>query len=176
MSKALAGLRRFIATSRVAKHRIFVWIPGDTLLDSAAVAIARDDDYTFGVLQSRVHTTWAHLMGTQLESRPRYTSTTTFETFPFPDASEEQRAAIAVAAGQLNEHRLGWLNPPGLEPEELEERTLTNLYNAQPPWLVQDHERLDLAVLEGYDCGLGASDPELIGLLLQLNLARAASI
>jgi hypothetical protein len=176
MSKALAGLTRFIATSRVAKHRIFVWIPGNTLLDSAAVAIARDDDYTFGVLQSRVHTTWAHLMGTQLESRPRYTSTTTFETFPFPDPTQEQRTAVAVAAEQLNEHRLGWLNPPGLEPEELEERTLTNLYNAQPAWLVQDHERLDLAVLDGYDCGMGASDSELIELLLKLNLARAAPI
>ena len=62
-------------------------------------------------------------MGTSLEDRPRYTPTTTFETFPFPwplntpdDAlTEEQRQhrdAIAKAAKELDDKRRHWLNPP----------------------------------------------------------------
>lgn len=173
MSKALAGLERFIATSRVAKHRLFAWMPGSTLLDSAAVAIARDDDYTFGILQSKPHMLWAHLMGTQLESRPRYTSTTTFETFPFPQATPERRDEVAVAALRLDDLRLGWLNPEGLEPEELELRTLTNLYNQRPTWLDNVHRWLDEAVLAAYEWPADLADAETLERLLELNLSRA---
>lgn len=70
-------------------------------------------------------------MGTSLEDRPRYTPSTTFETFPFPegltpnvpaaDYADDPRAqAIAEAAARLNELRENWLNPPDLvrrEPE-----------------------------------------------------------
>jgi hypothetical protein len=50
--------------------------------------------------------------GTRLENRPRYTPTTCFETFPFPDARGETETAIAAAAKELNELRENWLNPP----------------------------------------------------------------
>ena len=43
---------------------------------------------------------------------PRYTPTTCFETFPFPEADAGQRAAIGAAAAELNTLREGWLNPP----------------------------------------------------------------
>ena len=123
MRTALGPLARFIATPRLGKHRLFVWLQAPTLPDSQIVAIARDDDYTFGVLHSRPHELWSLRMGTSLEDRPRYTPTTTFETFPFPwplntpdDAlSPEQRAhrdAIANAARALNDARRRWLNPP----------------------------------------------------------------
>ena len=49
--------------------------------------------------------------GTRLETRPRYTPTTCFETFPFPQPIPEQEAAIAAAAKELNELRENWLNP-----------------------------------------------------------------
>jgi type II restriction/modification system DNA methylase subunit YeeA len=61
-------------------------------------------------------------MGTSLEDRPRYTPTTTFETFPFPvgltpniaPANYTNPAAveIATAAQALNTLRDNWLNPP----------------------------------------------------------------
>lgn len=86
MRAALAALPRYIATSRVSKHRIFVWLEADILPDSTVVAIAADSDYLFGLLHSRVHILWATGRGTQLrekESGDRYTATSTFETFPF---------------------------------------------------------------------------------------------
>ena len=80
MRTALAPLSRFIATPRLAKHRLFVWLESPTLPDSQIVVIARDDDYAFGVLHSRAHELWSLRMGTSLEDRPRYTPTSTFET------------------------------------------------------------------------------------------------
>ena len=68
MREAILKLQRhrFICTPCVSKHRLFVWIPSITLPDHAVIAIARDDDYSFGVLHSRVHELWALSMGTQL--------------------------------------------------------------------------------------------------------------
>ncbi len=100
MRIALRGLARYFVTPRVAKHRLFAWLGEDTLADCATVAFARNDDYTFGLLHSRVHELWARATGTQLreaESGFRYTPTTCFETFPFPRPTAEQRDAIAVS-------------------------------------------------------------------------------
>ena len=85
MRRGLGGLPRFAATPRVSKHRLFVWLPPELLCDSAVVAYARSDDCFFGVLHSRIHEVWALRMGTQLETRPRYTPTSCFETFPLPE-------------------------------------------------------------------------------------------
>jgi hypothetical protein len=84
MRKALAGIRRFVATPEVAKHRVFVWRMAEHLCNQQTLVFARKDDYFFGVLQSRAHEIWALKLGTRLETRPRYTPTTCFETFPFP--------------------------------------------------------------------------------------------
>jgi hypothetical protein len=69
---------------------------------SANIAFARGDGYFFGVLHARTHELWALRMGTTLEDRPRYTPTTCYETFPFPEPTEEQRAEISVAAKRLD--------------------------------------------------------------------------
>ncbi len=175
LRKALLGLPRFIVTIRHSKHRLFVWMPADTLPDSALVAIARADDYTFGLLHSRVHEIWALALGTQLETRPRYTPTTTFETFPFPRPTHEQRETVGEAARRLVELRDGWLNPPGLDPAELEKRTLTNLYNQRPTWLDDAHATLDRAVFAAYAWPPDLDDAEILGRLLSLNLERAES-
>jgi type II restriction/modification system DNA methylase subunit YeeA len=178
MRAALAGLPRFIATVRHSKHRLFVWLPAGTLPDSALIAFARDDDYTFGVLHGRAHELWARATGTQVreaESGFRYTPTTCFETFPFPDPSEAQRRAIADAAQDLDQLRTGWLNPHGQPEAELRERTLTHLYNARPAWLAQAHERLDRAVFDAYGWVDQPSDEEILRRLLDLNLAHLAA-
>jgi hypothetical protein len=176
MRTALAGFDRFIATVRHSKHRIFAWLASGTLPDSALIVFARADDFTFGVLHSRAHEAWARGQGTQVrevESGFRYTPTTTFETFPFPRPTDEQREAIAAAAKRLDELRSGWLDPPGMPEEELQFRTLTNLYNERPAWLRDIHTRLDGAVLDAYGWPVDIGDEELLERLLELNLERA---
>ena len=178
MRKALNPLSRFIVTPRVSKHRLFAWVAPETLADSAVVAIAKDDDYTFGVLHSRFHELWARGMGTQLrevESGFRYTPTTCFETFPFPRPTEEQREAIGAAAADLNDKRESWLNPPGISAAELRKRTLTNLYNQRPTWLDNAHAKLDAAVADAYGWPADLTDTEILERLLALNLERAGA-
>ena len=125
MWRALQGLPRYIATPTVAKHRLFVWLDARVCPDHQLIVIARDDDTTFGILHSRFHEAWSLRMGTWLGkgNDPRYTPTTTFETFPFPEglspdipaadyAEDPRSAAIAGAARRLVELRDRWLNPP----------------------------------------------------------------
>ena len=125
MWRALDGLSRFILTPRVAKHRLFVWRDAGVCPDSATIAIARDDDVTFGILHSRFHEAWSLRLGSWLGkgNDPRYTPTTTVETFPFPEglspnipatdyADDPRAVAIGEAARRLVELRARWLNPP----------------------------------------------------------------
>ena len=125
MRSALKGKQRFIATPEISKHRIFTWLSTAILNDGTIYAIAREDDTTFGILHSRFHEAWSLRLGTSLEDRPRYTVTTTFETYPFPEnftpnlpaasyADDRHAQAIAGAARRLNELRENWLNPPEL--------------------------------------------------------------
>ena len=129
MRAALAGLSRFVITPTVAKHRVFAWAKAPTLPDHQLFVFAREDDYFFGVVHSRVHEAWALKKGTRLETRPRYTPTSTFETFPFPwplntpdedltAAQRKHRDAIAAAGKALDDQRGRWLNPPELVREE----------------------------------------------------------
>ncbi len=171
---ATQRLARFMATPRVSKHRLFVWAEAGTLPDSAVVAIARDDDYSFGVLHSHVHELWALALGTQLESRPRYTPLSTFGTFPFPRPTSVQAEIIATAARMLDSFRRRWLDPEGVNLAELKSRTITNLYNQRPSWLSQAHDRLDRAVFAAYGWPYPLDDQEILGRLLQLNWERAA--
>jgi hypothetical protein len=176
MRFATRDLPRFIVTVRHSKHRIFGWQERPTLADSALVVVARDDDYTFGVLHSRIHELWARGTGTQLrevESGFRYTPTSCFETFPFPRPTVVQRDAIGVAARELVRLRDGWLNPPGIDESKIAKRTLTNLYNERPAWLANTHAALDAAVLAAYDWPADLADDEILARLLELNLERA---
>ena len=172
MKQAIRSLPRIIATPITAKHRMFVWLPSNIVPSVSLVVVACDDDYTFGVLHSRAHELWALATGTQLETRPRYTPTTTFETFPFPRPTGEQRDSVGMAARRLAELRDGWLNPPGLTSAELEKRTLTNLYNQRPTWLEHAHATLDIAVFTAYDWSADLTDVEILEHLLALNLER----
>ena len=175
--EAVKSLDRYIATPRVSKHRLLIWVSSDTLPDSAVVAVARGDDYSFGVLHSRIHELWARSMGTQLrevESGFRYTPTSTFETFPFPEPTPEQKDKIADAAQRLDALRQGWLNPPAdrVGPAQLKRRTLTNLYNDPPAWLQISHDSLDGAVFAAYGWSPDLTDGEIASRLLALNLGR----
>jgi type II restriction/modification system DNA methylase subunit YeeA len=133
LRKAIAPLERMIVTPRVAKFRLFAWLPTSVLPDSRLVAIARDDDTAFGVLHSRFHELWSLRLGGWhgVGNDPQYTPSLGFETFPFPEdmtpniapaeyAENPWAIAIAEAAKGLNSLRENWLNPPDLVRREAE--------------------------------------------------------
>lgn len=183
LRRALNGLSRCIVTPEVAKHRVFVWMSTDVVPDHKLHVIARDDDFFFGVVQSRLHELWtlATCSWLGVGNDPSYNSATTFQTFPFPwPPSHEPKDsplvnAIAEAARELVQKRDAWLNPPGASESELKRRTLTNLYNARPAWLVEAHRKLDEAVFAAYGWPATLTDSEVLEHLLALNQQRAAA-
>lgn len=182
LRSAMASIDRCIATSEIAKHRIFVWMPKNVIPDHRLHVFARRDDYFFGVLQSSPHVYWSLRLGSTFEDRPSYNSDTIFLTFPFPwppgkeptEAEDPRVKAIAEAARELVRLRDNWLNPPNCAPEELKKRTLTKLYNDRPEWLANAHRALDEAVFAAYGWPADLSKDEILARLLALNQQRAS--
>lgn len=127
LRRALTGLSRYIATSETSKHRFFVWLPESILAEHKLVVIPREDDTIFGILSSRIHTSFATVRGSRLGvgNDPVYTTSACFEPFPFPDGitpnvnpavykSDLRAMRIAEAAKSLNALRDAWLNPSEL--------------------------------------------------------------
>jgi len=198
-------LPRYLATPRVSKHRLFVWLEGFVLPDCALIVFARADDYFFGVLHSRVHEVWSLMLGTQLETRPRYTPTTCFETFPLPPevapasrrldsprdagattAHESPRDAGATTAHESPRdagataiadaaHKLDQARVNWLGDRTDNTRTLTALYNKKPTWLTDLHRALDAAVFAEYGWSPDLTDEQVLERLLALNHERAGA-
>jgi type II restriction/modification system DNA methylase subunit YeeA len=204
MRQAMAKLSRYIVTPRVAKHRFFVFLPVAVLPDSRLYAVCREDDFTFGVLSSRIHRVWALATGSRHGDgdeggRPTYNARDCFETFPFATVQGVLHAEVASAAKRLNQLRDHWLNPPewvdrvpevvpgyparlvvkeGCE-AHLKKRTMTDLYNASPAWLADAHRTLDEAVARAYgwtDYTPEMPDDAIIARLLKLNLATSQDL
>jgi restriction-modification enzyme MmeI-like protein len=125
MRSRIERLSRYIVTPETAQYRLFVWLTYPVLPDKNLIVIPREDDLMFGLLHSRFHEAWALRKGSDLQDRPRYTHTTTFATFPFPegmtpaaDLTEARNlpaaAAIETAAKRLDQLRNGWLYPMDL--------------------------------------------------------------
>jgi hypothetical protein len=181
MRSALKGLGRYIATPRVAKHRLFVWVSEAVLPDCQVVAIASNRDHVLGVLHSRFHELWTLRMCTYLGvgNDPRYTPSTTFETFPFPDGLHPRDPVsdiceeVGAAARHLVELREKWRVAADLNSAERTARTLTSLYNQRPSWLAVAHEQLDRAVARAYGLDPDVGDDDALRFLLALNTARS---
>ncbi|MEM1057109.1 MAG: DNA methyltransferase [Bacteroidota bacterium] len=190
----LAGLKRYIVTPYVAKHRLFQFLPDEIIPDDGLVAIALDDAYSLGVVSSSVHVEWALRAGGRLGvgNDPRYNKSKCFEPFPFPEAPEADRAAIAEIAEALDAHRKARQRETGV--------TLTNLYNAVDALragrdltakeqqaaddglahtVLDLHRRLDRAVLSAYgwsdlDAEAGTFRAAVLERLVDLNRQRRA--
>lgn len=68
-------------------------IPGDKLY-----FIPTGSLFLFGVLMSRFHNAWMRTVGGRLKSDYSYSNTIVYNTFVFPDPTEDQRAAVERCA------------------------------------------------------------------------------
>lgn len=188
--RAVEGLDRYIATVMTAKHRAFQFLSTDILPDQGLVAIASDDAYLLGVLSSRIHVTWALAAGGRLGvgNDPRYTTTGTFEPFPFPDATDDQREAVRLLGERLDAHRAQVLaEHPALtltglynaldavrEGRDLSKKERTDYERGQVAILRETHDALDAAVAEAYGWPTDLSDQQVLVRLVALNAERQA--
>ncbi|PPQ44116.1 class I SAM-dependent DNA methyltransferase [Rhodopseudomonas palustris] len=121
---AIKGKRRYIATARTAKHRIFTFLSENVISESKIVLVAENDAWILGVLTSRQHVLFAIRTGGWLGvgNDATYNHTDCFDKFPFPDANPIQKQTIRVIAEELDAHRKRVL-------AEHPHLTLTGLYN-----------------------------------------------
>lgn len=74
---------------------------------------------------------------------------------------------------------IGTVRYPRVEPRDddcankLAKRTLTNLYNERPAWLMNAHAKLDNAVAAAYGFDPDLTDEQILENLLALNIERA---
>jgi hypothetical protein len=189
---AKAGLTRFIATTETAKHRVFQFVDGTTVPDHMAITISTSEGWHLGVLSSSAHAQWTYatcsLLGVaRFEQGHRYNKSVCFDPFPFPDATEAQRATIADLAEELDATRKAALaEMPGL--------TMTEIYNFREklrsgePMSAADqqrataaragivnrlHEQIDEAVAAAYGWPADLSPSDIVARLVALNHERA---
>jgi hypothetical protein len=168
MRKATAPLTRVAMGVRTGKRPFVSWQAPVVLASDANVVFAFDDDYSMGILLSRAHDAWAWAQSSTLKGDLRYTPSSAFMTFAWPDPVDEAtRERIAAAASALYarrselclEHQLG----------------LTKLYNLMDDGAFADlaalHKTLDVAVAAAYGWPASvAQDPkELVARLTELN-------
>lgn len=185
---ALEGLPRYVATVETARHRVFQFLDAATLPDNMLIAIALDDAAALSVLSSRLHVVWALKAGGTLEDRPRYNKSLCFDPFPFPDATEAQKARLRALGEELDAHRKAQAAAhPRL--------TLTATYNVLEKLRAGEriegkdretynqglvgilkgiHDRIDAAVAAAYGWPADLDDEAILTRLVELNRARAA--
>jgi hypothetical protein len=169
MLAAIAPLTRYIASLAQGKRIFFAWQQPLTCPSNLTNVFAFEDDFSMGVLSSGVHHEWARAQSSTLEDRFRYTPTSAFDTFPWPQPGMSGREAIAELSVAVMERRAAICSE--------REIGLTRLYNeiedgAYRP-LAQLHEDLDEAVAAAYGWPASAAHDaaESNSLLLELNRA-----
>lgn len=170
MRSSLDGLRRYIAAPAQGKRIVFVWADAWTCPSNLTTVFALDDDFSMGVLTSGGHTAWLRAQSSTLENRTRYTTSSVFTTFPWPDRNEAA-PSVAAAARELTrrrdelcmEHSIG----------------LTDFYNLVEDGAFADvarlHRQLDDAVCDAYGWPRGLIADDWNARLLELNKRITAS-
>jgi hypothetical protein len=83
--EAITNLNRVLVVSQTSKYHSFIFA-SKNIVYSHKLVVFCDDNYTrFAELTSSFHIEWVLFHGCNLETRPVYTPTDCFETFPFPD-------------------------------------------------------------------------------------------
>ena len=100
--------------------------------------------YHFGILTSAMHMAWMRQVGGRLKSDYRYTGSTVYNTFPWPEKiTDERKADIERLAQTVLDERAKHLDKGA---------TLADLYDpvTMPPALAKAHAALDRAVDRAY--------------------------
>ena len=120
--------------------------------------------FHFGVLQSSIHMAWTRIVCGRLETRYRYSNGIVYNNFPWPNATDEQKAAIEQTAQAILDVR---------NSVKYKDSSLEQLYNPSlmPDDLVDAHEknnRAVAAIYAQYGISLKMSDEEIAIILMRV--------
>jgi hypothetical protein len=125
------------------------WLRSPVIPSNLVRVLLDADLWHFGVLTSAMHMAWLRHIGGRLESRYRYSIGIVYNSFPWPEATDQQRAKIRSLAQAVLDARTRFPNS-----------TLADLYDvdAMPPQLRKAHRALDEAVDKLYRPGAFSGD------------------
>ena len=191
---ALEGLRRYIATTRTAKHRIFSFVDAAVIAESKLVIFAADDASILTILTSKHHEKWSLAAGGWLGAGndPTYNHSDCLNKFPFPECTSTQVQRLIELGERLDAHRkarqaghpklsltqmynvlerLREIETSGTgEVLEAHER---EIYDQGQIGLLKDlHDQIDAATAEAYGWPIDLSDEEILERLVALNRER----
>jgi hypothetical protein len=152
----------YILVPRVSsEHRRYIpmgFVGADTIATDAVLTVPGASLYHFGILTSSAHNAWARATCGMLEVSYRYSKDVVYNNFPWPDATEEQRAKIAALAQAVLDARARY-----------PESSLADLYDprATPPELLKAHGALDAAVMKLYGFAKDAPEAEIVAGLME---------
>jgi hypothetical protein len=145
-ARAVASLGRFIAGTATGKRIIFAWCERHWRPSNATNAFALDSDYAMGILTSRIHTDWAASRSSTLRQDIRYTPSSAFETFPWPQCDDDATGAIAERIREVLVDRTTLCREHQIGLTELYNRVDDGAFDA----LRRAHMALDIAVAAAY--------------------------
>ena len=113
----------------------------DCVISNSAQAIYDAPLWLFSVITSRIHMVWVRAVGGRLKTDYRYSAELCYNTFPFPDISDQKKRELEYHAKQVIAAR-----------ENHSELTMAELYDPEkmPEDLRSAHESLDIAVEQCY--------------------------
>ncbi|MCI7252233.1 MAG: N-6 DNA methylase [Succinatimonas sp.] len=143
------------------------FIKSDTISSNRNFILPYASNYEFGILTSKMHMSWMRFTSGRLETRYNYSRDLTFNTFIWPEATEEQKEYITNLAKNIR--RIRAQNAP---------MSLGDMYNPKtmPEELKQAHEVLDRAVEALYQPEPFKNDEERVALLLNLYSKKIAEM
>jgi SAM-dependent methyltransferase len=101
MVSLLATMPRYVVCSDTTKRPIFGFVAREIRPDHKLRVFAFSDDYSFGILQSHAHWLWFVTKCSKLKSDFNYTSSTVFDTFPWPQFGGGGTGNLPVPSGHL---------------------------------------------------------------------------
>ncbi|MFM5890670.1 MAG: class I SAM-dependent DNA methyltransferase, partial [Dolichospermum sp.] len=167
MRQAMSSLSCYFAIPKIAKWMIFTPVNISILPCEANMVIASDDFYILGILTSNVHRVWVKAQSSTLKGDTRYTNTTCFETFPFPQTVDINLVQqIRTKTEKLHEYRT-----QQMETKQWGITTLYNKFFTEPSsQLYKLHQQLDKLVMSVYQFN---PEDDILEKLLTLNLELA---
>jgi len=135
------------------------FVPGGHVTTNSVSIIPTATLYHFGILTSQVHNAWMRAVAGRLEMRYRYSPKTVYNTFIWPDTTDEQKQEIERLAQAVLDVRTNYL-----------ESSLADLYDplTMPPVLHSAHKALDNAVERAYDVCFNGDEEKIVAHLFQL--------
>ena len=140
------------------------FVKPEIIVNGSALIIPDANLYLFGILMSNVHNAWMRVVCGRMKSDYQYSVGNVYNTFPFPEATREQKERIEKTARAILEARSLYPN-----------NSLDNFYGQHMylyPEILKAHQENDKAVMAAYGIKPGdeayTSESACVALLMEM--------